>query len=94
MNKSTTFLEALQNEETLDLRDNRGKHHDLCLILVEFIVALLCNEMGIYLQYVVTWRTPFESCKGIKYGKSCAKKNGIKISFTHTIEQSKWSIFG
>lgn len=46
MNKSTTFLEALQNEETLDLRDNRGKHHDLCLILVEFIVALLCNRDG------------------------------------------------
>ena len=46
MTKSTTFFEVLQNDETLDLRDNRGKQHVLCLILVEFIIALLCNRDG------------------------------------------------
>jgi len=46
MTKSTTFFETLQNDETLDLRDNRGKQHVLCLILVEFIIALLCHRDG------------------------------------------------
>ena len=46
MTKSTTFFESLQNDETLDLRDNRGKQHILCLILVEFVIALLCNRDG------------------------------------------------
>ena len=46
MNKSTTFFEALQKDETLDLRDNRGKRHILYLILVEFVVALLCHRDG------------------------------------------------
>ncbi len=46
MTKSTTFFEILQNDETLDLRDSRGKQHILCLILVEFVIALLCNRDG------------------------------------------------
>lgn len=46
MSKSTTFFEALQNDEELDLRDNRGKQHKICLILVEFIIALLCHRDG------------------------------------------------
>ena len=46
MNKSTTFYKALQNEERLDLRDNRGKKHKACVTLVEFVIALLCNRDG------------------------------------------------
>lgn len=46
MTKSTTFYEALQKEERLDLRDNRGKRHKVCVLLVEFVVALLCNRDG------------------------------------------------
>lgn len=46
MTKSTTFFESLQNDETLDLRDNRGKQHISCIILVEFVIALLCNRDG------------------------------------------------
>lgn len=46
MTKSTTFFQALQNDETLDLRDKRGKQHILCIILVEFVIALLCNRDG------------------------------------------------
>lgn len=46
MVKSTTFFEALQNDEKIDLRDNRGKRHELCVILIEFVIALLCNRDG------------------------------------------------
>ncbi|MEL7006312.1 MAG: hypothetical protein AAFN93_26835 [Bacteroidota bacterium] len=46
MNKSTTFYEALQKDERLDLRDNRGKKHKVGVILVEFVIALLCNRDG------------------------------------------------
>lgn len=44
--KSTTFYEKAQRSETLDLRDIRGKIHDMPLILTEFILALLCNRDG------------------------------------------------
>ena len=44
--KSTTFFEALQNDESLNLRDNRGKVHIVSLILTEFIIALLCHRDG------------------------------------------------
>ena len=46
MTKSTTFYESLQKEERLDLRDNRGKRHKVCVLLVEFVIALLCNRDG------------------------------------------------
>ena len=46
MIKSTTFFELLQKDKNLDLRDNRGKRHNMCLVLVEFVVALLCNRDG------------------------------------------------
>jgi len=46
MIKSTTFYEALQKDEGLDLRDNRGKQHEICLILIEFVIALLCHRDG------------------------------------------------
>ena len=46
MSKSKTFFEALQIDTDLDLRDNRGKVHDIALILTEFVIALLCNRDG------------------------------------------------
>jgi len=46
MSKSKTFLEALQMDKELDLRDNRGKVHDIGIILVEFVLALLCHRDG------------------------------------------------
>jgi len=47
MSKSTTFYEALQNDKELDLRDNRGKRHDICVILTEFIIGLVCHRDGV-----------------------------------------------
>lgn len=47
MTKVTTFFEALQNDRELDLRDNRGKRHELCVILTEFIIGLLCHRDGV-----------------------------------------------
>jgi predicted transposase YbfD/YdcC len=41
-----SFFEKLQNEKDLDLRDNRGKRHDLALILVGVMLALLSNRDG------------------------------------------------
>ena len=42
----TIFFEALQNEEALDLRDNRGREHFMCIILLEFVITLLCHRDG------------------------------------------------
>lgn len=47
MTKSTTFFEAIQKDEDIDLRDTRGKRHDICLILAEFVIGLLCNRDGV-----------------------------------------------
>lgn len=44
--KSTTFYEKAQRSAKLDMRDIRGKIHDMPLILTEFILALLCNRDG------------------------------------------------
>ena len=44
--KSTTFYAKAQRSKTLDLRDIRGRIHDMPLILTEFILALLCNRDG------------------------------------------------
>lgn len=41
-----SFFEKLQNEKDLDLRDNRGKRHDLAVILVGVMLALLSNRDG------------------------------------------------
>lgn len=43
-NKS--FFEKLQLAEGLDLRDNRGKRHDLAVVLTGVTLALLCNRDG------------------------------------------------
>lgn len=45
-NKSTTFYAKAQRSNKLDLRDIRGKIHDMPLILTEFALALLCNRDG------------------------------------------------
>jgi len=41
-----SFFKKLQNEKGLDLRDNRGKRHDLAVILVGVMLALLSNRDG------------------------------------------------
>ena len=41
-----TFFEQLQIAEGLDLRDNRGKEHDLAVILVGVVLAILSNRDG------------------------------------------------
>ena len=46
MSKTKTFFEALQENPEIDMRDNRGQTHNLPLILVEFVCALLCNRDG------------------------------------------------
>lgn len=41
-----SFFEKLQNEKGLDLRDNRGKRHDLAVVLVGVVLALLSHRDG------------------------------------------------
>ncbi len=41
-----SFFEKLQKAEGLDLRDNRGKRHDLAVILVGVTIAVLSNRDG------------------------------------------------
>lgn len=41
-----SFFEKLQSVEGLDLRDNRGKRHDLSVVLVGVMIALLSNRDG------------------------------------------------
>ncbi len=41
-----SFFEKLQNEKGLDLRDSRGKRHDLAVVLVGVTIALLSNRDG------------------------------------------------
>ncbi len=43
---NTSFFEKLQNCEGLDLRDNRGKRHDLAIILLGVTPAILSNREG------------------------------------------------
>ncbi len=42
----TTFFGKLQQAKGLDLRDNRGKRHDLAVVLTEVVIALLSNRDG------------------------------------------------
>ena len=41
-----SFFEKLQKAEGLDLRDNRGKRHELAVVLVGVTRALLSNRDG------------------------------------------------
>jgi predicted transposase YbfD/YdcC len=43
---SRSFFEKLQSAEDLDLRDNRGKRHDLAIVLVGVTMAVLSNRDG------------------------------------------------
>lgn len=45
-NDNKTFFEKLQNAGRLDLRDNRGKKHDLAVVLVGVAIAVLSNRDG------------------------------------------------
>jgi len=44
--QETTFYEELQGESGLDLRDRRGKKHDLVFVLLGVMVGLLRNRDG------------------------------------------------
>ena len=41
-----SFFEKLQKAEGLDLRDTRGKRHDLAVVLVGVALAVLSNRDG------------------------------------------------
>jgi len=43
---SRSFFEKLQNADGLDLRDNRGKRHDLAIVLMGVTLAVLANRDG------------------------------------------------
>lgn len=43
---SRSFFEKLQSAVGLDLRDNRGKRHDLAVVLVGVTIAILSNRDG------------------------------------------------
>ena len=43
---SKSFFEKLQKAKGLDLRDNRGKRHDLAVVLVGVTLAVLSNRDG------------------------------------------------
>ena len=43
---SRSFFEKLQSADGLDLRDNRGKRHDLAVVLVGVTLAILSNRDG------------------------------------------------
>jgi len=45
--QETTFYEQLQNCSTLDLRDPRGKKHDLAPILIGLVLGLLRKRDGV-----------------------------------------------
>ena len=45
-NDNKTFFEKLQSAEGLDLRDNRGKRHELAVVLVGVAIAVLSNRDG------------------------------------------------
>ncbi len=45
-NDSKTLFDKLQNAEGLDLRDNRGKRHDLAVVLPGVMIAVLSNRDG------------------------------------------------
>ena len=43
---SRSFFKKLQNADSLDLRDNRGKKHDLAVVLVGVMLSVLSNRDG------------------------------------------------
>lgn len=47
MSEETTFYSKLQDCEGLDLRDNRGKRHELSYVLLSFTISLLRGRDGV-----------------------------------------------
>jgi hypothetical protein len=83
--KSTTFYGKAQRSKTLDLRDIRGKIHDMPLILTEFILALLCNRDG-NLSSIHRHMKNHHNLVVEFLGLVSAKKNNISLSITYIIE--------
>ena len=50
--KNTSFYEKLQSCQGLDLRDKRGKRHELAIILVGVTLAMLSNRDGKMPRYL------------------------------------------
>lgn len=46
MIQNKSFFEQIQNTEGLDLRDNRGLIHDMALVVIGVVLALLSNRDG------------------------------------------------
>ena len=46
MIQNKSFFEQLQNTDGLDLRDNRGLVHDMALVIIGVVLALLSNRDG------------------------------------------------
>lgn len=44
--QSTTFFEILQNSQSLDLRDNRGKIHEISVVLIGVLIAIFRGRDG------------------------------------------------
>ena len=44
--QNSTFYSMLQNRSDLDLRDNRGKRHEMASVLVGVCLGLLSNRDG------------------------------------------------
>lgn len=83
--KSTTFYEKAQRSAKLDMRDIRGKIHDMPLILTEFILALLCNRDG-NLSSIHRHMKNHHNLVVDFLGLKSAKKNNISFSIASIIE--------
>lgn len=83
--KSTTFYEKAQRSEKLDMRDIRGKIHDMPLILTEFILALLCNRDG-NLSSIHRHMKNHHNLVVEFLGLESAKKNNISFTIAYIIE--------
>ena len=71
-----SFFEKLQNEKGLDLRDNRGKKHNLAIVLVGVVLALLSSRDGnlssIH-RHLVNHYEPLAGCLGIEKKKPVSR---------------------
>lgn len=79
--KSTTFYSKAQRSKTLDLRDIRGKVHDMPLILTEFILALLCNRDGNLSSLHRHMKNHHESVIDFLGLKSTSKKQYLGLNY-------------
>lgn len=47
---SRSFFQKVQSAEILDLRDNRGKRHDLAVVSVDVKLVVLNNRNGRHIK--------------------------------------------